>query len=437
MRILVAVHHFPPTHFGGAEWEAFRAASELQARGHEVRVLCVDRPAAPGVPTPPWRDDRYEGVAVRRLAFDPAWFTRPAWEYDNPWIGDRVREHLTESRAEVFHLMGGYLISARPLAVARELGIPSVVTLMDFWFLCPRISLLRSDGRRSTVPPDASTCARCLGEERRRYRWAGYLAPRLMATYWRRQAVPRQRIERRMAVLRDRLDRAEALVCRSAFVRTAFVASGIAAGRMVLIRQGCDFAGLEPSVPVGDDAPVLRVGYIGQLAQPKGVHVLFEAVRRLAGAPITVRAHGDATAHPAYAETLRRLAAHDGRLALAGACRDRASISRAYRACDVVVVPSLWYENSPNVILEAFAHGTPVIGSDLGGIRELVRHETDGLLFEVGSPESLARQLRRLLEEPGLRRRLAAGVPRVRSVGEEVDDLEAVYRRVTGLGPPC
>jgi glycosyltransferase involved in cell wall biosynthesis len=437
VKIVLAVHHFPPTHVGGTEWEAFQAARGLQERGHAIRVLCVDPPAGRHAEGMPWRDETYESLKVRRLAFDPASYAaHPAWEYDNPWIGERLREYLEESRPDVFHLMGGYLLSGRALGVARALGIPSVVTLMDFWFLCPRLSLLRSDGRRSTVPPVARTCARCLGEERRRYRWAGRLVPWAMAAYWRWRTAPTERIERRTAFLRDSLAQAAAIVCRSEFVRSAFSASGVDTRRMVMIRQGCDFVDVPPRRLACADAPVLRVAYLGQIAWHKGVHVLFEAVRRMPDAQIAVRAYGDGDVHLAYAATLRRLAARDRRLELAGVRRGRRDVSRVYRESDVLVVPSLWYENGPNVILEAFAHGTPVIGADLGGIRELVRHETDGLLFDAGSPESLARQLRRLIDEPDLRRRLMGGVPRVRSVREELDDLEAVYRRVGGIGPP-
>ena len=438
MNVLVAVHHFPPTHLGGAEREAFGIARGLQARGHAVRVLCVDPTASTDPSGPSWRDDRYEGLAVRRLAFVPtmAFTAHPTWEYDNPWIGERLREYIEEDRPDVFHLIGGYLISARALVVARALGIPRVVSLTDFWFLCPRVTFLRSDGRLSDVPPVASACAQCLGEERRRYRWLGRVAPRAMAAFWRWRGRAVQRVERRTAFLRDNLAQTDAIVCRSAFVRSTFVASGFDPGRMVTIRQGCDFAGTGVARAPEGDLSVLRVGYVGQIVWLKGVHVLFEAVGRLLGAALSVRAYGDPTAQPAYAATLRRMAARDSRLQLGGVLRSRDEVSRAYRDLDVLVVPSLWYEISPTVILEAFAHGKPVIGSNLGGIRELVRDQIDGLLFDRGSAESLARQLRRLVEEPGLRWRLASGVPRVRSVSDDVDDLEAVYRRASGIGPP-
>jgi glycosyltransferase involved in cell wall biosynthesis len=94
---------------------------------------------------------------------------------------------------------------------------------------------------------------------------------------------------------------------------------------------------------------------------------------------------------------------------------------------DVLVVPSRWYENGPGVIFEAFAAGVPVVATDLGGMSEFVRPEKDGLLFGLEDHDDLARQLRRLLEEPGLLESLRAGIRPVKTVQENVDELETLY----------
>ncbi len=79
------------------------------------------------------------------------------------------------------------------------------------------------------------------------------------------------------------------------------------------------------------------------------------------------------------------------------------------------------------MIFEAFAAGIPVVATDLGGMSEFVRHEKDGLLFGLEDHRDLARQLRRLVEEPGLLGRLRAGIEPVKTVQENVDELEALY----------
>ena len=122
-----------------------------------------------------------------------------------------------------------------------------------------------------------------------------------------------------------------------------------------------------------------------------------------------------------------RIIANDERISLAGSYKGYEEETRILSNLDVVVMPSLCYENSPNVILESFAQHIPVIASNLGGMAELVRHEGNGLVFNAGSAEDLARQLQRLCVEPELLPRLQAGIEPVKSVSEEIDELEHAY----------
>ena len=89
---------------------------------------------------------------------------------------------------------------------------------------------------------------------------------------------------------------------------------------------------------------------------------------------------------------------------------DRKGLGAILAETDVVVVPSIWYENAPLVIQEAFATKTPVIATNLGGMAEAVFHGVDGLLFERNDPEDLARQLVRIVNEPGLLRKMADAI---------------------------
>jgi glycosyltransferase involved in cell wall biosynthesis len=131
---------------------------------------------------------------------------------------------------------------------------------------------------------------------------------------------------------------------------------------------------------------------------------------------------------PDYVRRLQQIGVHDQRVHFMGTYHQD-QISEVMREIDIVVVPSLWYENSPNVILEALAHQTPVIASNLGGMAELVQHEGNGLLFEPGEPQSLAVQLQRLVAEPALITKLKAGILQIKSLEQEIDELEKLYRQ--------
>lgn len=103
---------------------------------------------------------------------------------------------------------------------------------------------------------------------------------------------------------------------------------------------------------------------------------------------------------------------------------------------DVAVVPSIWLETGPLTLFDAFAAGTPVIGSNLGGIAERVRHGENGLLFEAGSALDLAACLTRCREESGLVQRLRSGVSSPRTFVDTASDMSVIYRKLAGQSKP-
>lgn len=430
LKIMLAVHHFPPHFTGGAEWRAYRTAAALRARGHQVQVVCVEQIDAGPAEGVSWNDDTFNQIPVRRLSFNLA--SAPdsfQWEYDNPWIGDHLTTLLQQERPDVFHLVSGYLISARALQVARQLNIATVVTLTDYWFLCRRISMLRSNGKVCNLPLDPVTCARCLGEEKRRYRLPGQIAPALMQAFWHLQTNEINKFEKRKVFLEQTLKEVNAIISPSQHLRSVYLAAGIPAEQIIFSRQGHEFPHLTPELLEKTPSHYLRVGYLGQIAWHKGVHHLFEAVQQHPNLPLVVWAYGNVSHFPEYVTHLRQLIDSDKRLILAGTY-PRESLSQVLRNLDVIVVPSLWVENSPNAILEAFAHRTPVIASNQGGMAELVNHEHNGLLFNAGDTSSLGNQLKRLVEEPDLLATLRAGISPVKSITEEMEELEGIYHKI-------
>jgi glycosyltransferase involved in cell wall biosynthesis len=105
----------------------------------------------------------------------------------------------------------------------------------------------------------------------------------------------------------------------------------------------------------------------------------------------------------------------------------REDVGRVLAGTDLLVVPSLWWENQPLVILEALAAGTPLAVSDLGGMAELVGEGTDGLRFPAGDVDALERLLRRVLEEPTRLDALAASPSAMPDVATATDLVELAY----------
>ena len=97
---------------------------------------------------------------------------------------------------------------------------------------------------------------------------------------------------------------------------------------------------------------------------------------------------------------------------------------------DWVVAPSLWWENSPLVVQEAFQNGRPIICSGIGALAEKVEHRVNGLHFRAGDPNSLAGAIKEAVTTEGLWDELRAGAPGVRSTREDVESLLAIYRKL-------
>jgi glycosyltransferase involved in cell wall biosynthesis len=431
--VLIAVHGYPPTFGGGAERRAERTARGLLRRGYRVAVLCVES-AATHRPGRPWEESIQDGVLVRRLFFD-ARAGRDAFRtaYANPTVEAALNDLIRAWRPAVVHLFSGYLLTASVLHAARSARLPTVVTLTDYWWLCHQITLIRTNGSRCDGPA-LPACTRCHAETFRRYRLPARIWPAGAGAFWtlaeRAPALGRlvgrgQQIRRR-ATLLGALDDADALIAPSRYLADVYLREGVPPAKLRVWRQGVDTRGVLPRRP----SAVLRFGYLGQIKSHKGIDVLLDAWARLRGTrPRRLVLYGSDGGEADYGRRVRETigglegVTWPGEFGHGGPWEVLADL-------DVLVVPSRWPENSPNSILEAQAARVPVVGSDLGGVAELVRHEEDGLLFRVDDPADLARQLQRLLDEPALVERLHERAPAVRTVDDEVDQVANLYHEL-------
>jgi glycosyltransferase involved in cell wall biosynthesis len=412
----------------------------MRNHGWEARVVCIehiDRGPADGLW---WEDDVYQEVPVRRLSYDLSQAADSfRWEYHNPWIEAHLRQFLEEFQPQLFHQISGYVIGASALRAAQALGIPTVVTMTDFWFFCRRLTLVQPTGRVSDHTRfDAQACARCLLEEKRRFRLPTEVFPPLADLGWGliyRTGVEEklglrrivEQFEQRNLLLMNTLEQTRVIICPTPFLIETLLAHGFEKSKLSLNSHGLDRSSWLPAEPGSQSDGVFRIGYMGQIIEQKGVHLLLEALPKLKTTrPVEVLIYGDEQVFPGYASRLRKLADGDGRFKMMGKY-DYPSVGRLLSSLDVLVIPSTWNEIGPWVMYEAFSMQTPVIASNIPNMSYVVRHEQNGLLFERANSSDLARQIQRFLDEPGLRQRLAAGAPPVRTIDMEMADLQQVY----------
>ncbi len=180
-----------------------------------------------------------------------------------------------------------------------------------------------------------------------------------------------------------------------------------------------------------DERPRNRIGFFGQFNFFKGVHVLLEAMKILVenecdahlwlhGANLELQPEDFRNRLESLIEETQENVTLVGRY-------DHAALSKLMANIDWVVVPSIWWENSPLVIQEAFLHGRPVICSDIGGMAEKVIDGVNGLHFRAGDPHSLADVLRRVVGSPDLWKTLHDKRPEIYSTEDAAVNISSMY----------
>lgn len=235
-----------------------------------------------------------------------------------------------------------------------------------------------------------------------------------------------RKIRARSQYMLDMLDGVDVLVAPSTFLRDQYVKFGISPERIHVSDYG-----MNSTVVWKTKRPLSRrlvFGYTGTLMETKGVHVLIEAFRDVREDQGELRIYGYAPNefHREYVQLLRDRSGDRNNIRLMGKYEPGA-VGRVLSGIDVLVVPSIWWENSPLTIHEAFMAGVPVIASNIGGMAELVKHLVSGLLFEARNPKDLYAKIMLLIEQPELVGKLSAATPAVKSIGANVRELVNIY----------
>jgi glycosyltransferase involved in cell wall biosynthesis len=164
---------------------------------------------------------------------------------------------------------------------------------------------------------------------------------------------------------------------------------------------------------------------LGSLAWQKGVHILLEAMQGLSPDRIRLRVYGNPALFPAYTAQLG--AAVDPRNTSMEGVIPNDQVGRVFAETDLLVVPSLWYENSPVVIQESYAAGVPVLASRLGALTEKVRDGVDGKLVAPGDVPAWHAVLQQLASDPTLARTWRSNIREPLHIDQHVERLEQHY----------
>jgi glycosyltransferase involved in cell wall biosynthesis len=364
-RVLVLTSLYPPNVLGGAEMSAAEQSNWLSLLGYEVGVVTtaasddqvLNGELVDGIRI--WRIKPPRPYPTYRFASAPQ-FLKPIWhlqDHFDPRNRTAVREILRDFKPDIanVHLIQG--LGYNILSELAQADVPVIYFVHDLGLACIKMSMFKNgdECRRQCV-----TCK--------------------VSAVWKRHLVSQVRRIGFCSPSRANLETLAQFFPAKRYPTAA-----------ILNANRYPAASVERV-----EAEHVRILYVGRLHSTKGVDFLLEVLSSLAQRfRFTMTVIGDGP----EAVKLRKLYGETDWCRFTGFI-DQAEISNHMVNSDVMCIPSVWAENSPGVVIHALSLGLPLIGTNKGGIPELIKHGVTGSLVQAGDRESWRVELEQLLLDP-------------------------------------
>lgn len=384
---------------GGADRVFFDTKRILEERGHDTMDFAMNHP-------------RNEFSLYQKYFVDEVDFTTVVGAlraYGNIYSHDaasRLDLLLREERPDIAHCHNAYFqISPSIFRVLKKHKIPVVYTVHDYHLICPNYKLFTQN----------KVCQRCKGHNYLnaiRYKCqdnnfikscgiAGVMFFNRFFRFYERGV--------------------NYFITPSQFMKDMLVSwNFVGADRIFVVPNSVDLNKFSLNSDIASRKYFL---YSGRLSQEKGIPIVIEAFKKIKKSQLKILGEG-----PLYTE-LKKKTSRMKNIELLGYESDSKKIAEIIGSARAVIVPSLWYENYPLSVLEAFACGTPVIGSAIGGIPEQVLDNKTGYTFPVGNVDALREKIL-LMSDDVLLQRFSVGA---RGFVEKESDESVYYKRIMSI----
>lgn len=484
MKIAQVANGFPPIDRGGVESYTYNFSQALIGAGHQVAVFCRD--SGDTQPLYTSRDDMVDGIPVRFVVNWFAPYGAFARRYFDRYIERLFVDWLAEYKPDIIHFQHTYPLSASLLERVQAMKIPFVVTLHDFWYMCPQLNLLRPDFSLCPGSHHSVNCYECVfghayappGENVPNFTAGlpekapanaephpiglsdslyyplqrllpGWVRKLLLKTHdflrltvvvplrslWATMGnVDRTPLETRATYMQNLLQQCRYIIAPSRKVKEFYVDFGVPEDTIYVIPHGMNVAvwnNFKPvSRPLGE---TVRFGYIGSLLPHKGVDFLIKVFLTADLTDVELSIHGFEIPDTSFTRRLHNMARDSLVIHFAGPY-SQPELPNILNEIDVLLIPSRVHESFSIVTREAMLAGLPVIASNVGGIPDAIQNEVNGILLPPGDMDAWQNALRRIATDPELiaelhKAQLQMAI-HIKSINDHATEIGQIYNDI-------
>lgn len=450
MKVIQSLARYFPDKCGGIQVNLSDIIPQLQSQDINVKI------AAARIGTQ--KEDIYNfgGVEVYRYPIFPTPKTQPNHGQFPPRGFPYFSNWLASQKANIYHQHHWEVLCGLPhLRFAKELGMATVVTIHYPLPVCQRTTLMLNGQEACDGKIDIVRCSSCCDSlaknlpapmlkilsqmpmsivSRLKLPESAYLPASVhdgaIGRFVRPLVVPGYIAARKQSLL-EMAKFADRIILVSNWLYEVFVLNGVPKEKLIVCSNGISDVMIGNLKQIKERTSPLKVVFLGRWDASKGIDILVQAVKDLpANIAIELVIHGIAQDEK-YRKTIMQMMEGEPRIRIAKQLT-REELPSVLPSYDVMAVPSQWFEACPLVVLEAHACGLPVIGSNLGGVAEFVKHGIDGLLVSPKDTKAWTEALVRLCTDGDLLYQLRQGIKPVRSISMQARQVAGIYRNILG-----
>ncbi|MFH1783734.1 MAG: methyltransferase domain-containing protein [bacterium] len=402
MRILHVVQGLYPDCVRGTEVYTYELCREL-SKNHDVFIFTVSSKEAPGDSL--IEDEKSGNLHIR-------WIHRPR-SFFLPYkvFRKNLGRYIEEIMPDVIHFQHLYSCGYSIPEVIKKRKIPYLISVQDYYYLCPKIRLVNKYKDICDGPGLSSLrslcCGSCVSGEKSSLIRFMY---RTVKFYWW------------LYRFRKLLNDASLVLAISEYVKAKYLEFGFDSRKIIVNRWGVDLELFQPDTRP-EDQTCLNVTYLGGVIHDKGVHILIDSFKKIDGL-VKLNIYGDAEEE--YIDLLKKKASDSANISFIGRY-DHKQIGEILSQTHILVVPSIWEEAYGLVVQEGLAARVPIIASDVGGIKEQIFDGINGFVVKENDIAALANKMQYVVDNyDSIKSQLKYNVA-LKSLAQNSEVLSQIY----------